>query len=283
MAIFFALLSMTVAGLSDVIYKRYALAPRSRGVYVMGMGAVWTVLQAAIVLASGQPWVVDGQTLAFGLAAGLVVASANLALIESMTHMDAGLASTLYRLNSVVVVVLAVWLLGETLTATKAAGVMLGVAAVVALYEGRRSAAGSVLFRSFLWLAVAAALLRGAFGVVSKAAVARGVDLQMLLLINGPVWIVAGAAYARLREPGFKVTRAEIGFSIVSGTLICAIGNFLMMALARGDASVVVPIANMSFLVTIAISLLIGMERVSARKLVAVALALVAILLLSRA
>ena len=118
---------------------------------------------------------------------------------------------------------------------------------------------------------------------MSKAAVSRGVDLQLLLLVNGPVWIVAGWAYARLREPPMRFTRAKLGYSLLSGTLICGIANFLMLALERGDASVVVPIANMSFLVTILISVATGMERLTARKLLAIVLTVTAIVVLARA
>lgn len=40
--------------------------------------------------------------------------------------------------------------------------------------------------------------------------------------------------------------RAELGYSLLSGTLICGIGNFLMQAREPRDASVVVTIANSS-------------------------------------
>lgn len=83
---------------------RYSSEPRSRGAYLTGMGVVWTLLQLAIVLAAGKPVVPDDQTLAFGLAAGLLEASANLALIERLTHTDVGLASPIYRLNIIAVV-----------------------------------------------------------------------------------------------------------------------------------------------------------------------------------
>jgi len=283
MAIAFALLSLLFAGLTDVVFKRYSSGARSRGAYVMGMGVVWTLLQLVIVLASGQAIRLDEQTVAYGIAAGLLVSLANVALIESLTHIDVGLGSTIYRLNSVVVVALAVLLLGEELTLIKAVGVLLGITAVVVLYERRATPGSRQIVMAFFWLAVLAAVLRAGFGVVSKAAVSRGVDLQMLLLVNGPVWIVAGGAYALLRESGLRFSRTQLRYSLASGALICAIANFLMLALERGDASVVVPIANMSFLVTIVISLSTGMERLTARKITAIVLTVAAILVLSQA
>lgn len=119
---------------------RYSSEPRSRGAYLTGMGVVWTLLQLAIVLAAGKPVVPDDQTLAFGLAAGLLEASANLALIERLTHTDVGLASPIYRLNIIAMVALAMLLVGEQLTVVKAVGVLLGLAAVVALYVSHPAA-----------------------------------------------------------------------------------------------------------------------------------------------
>jgi drug/metabolite transporter (DMT)-like permease len=282
-AVAFALLSLVFAGLSDVVFKRYSSEPRSRGVYIMGMGAVWTVLQLAIVLVSGDPIRLDRQTIDFGVAAGLLVSLANLLLIETLAHVDVGLASTIYRLNTIVVVALAVGLLGEQLTAVKVIGVMLGIAAIVVLYERRPAQGVRRVLQAYFWLVIVAALLRASFGIACKAAVLRGVDLQILLLVNAPVWIVVGGAYALLREPGFRLTGAKLRYSVLSGVLICAIANFLMLALQRGDASIVVPIANMSFLVALIISIETGMEHFTRRKLIAMALTVAAIIVLSRA
>lgn len=250
---------------------------------MLGIGVVWGLIQCLIVPASGAAFQLDGQTLAFGLAAGLLLSLANLCLIESLTHIDVGLASTIYRLNTIGVVVLAAILLAEPITAVKTTGVLLGAAAATMLYERGRHAAHERLFALYFWLAVLASVLRACFGIVTKAAALRGVDLQLLLLVNGPVWIAVGGVYAILRERGLRVTVAKLKYSMVSGALVCGVANFLMLALALGEASVVVPIANMSFLVALLISAGLGMERLSLRKLAAVALTVTAIVVLAHA
>lgn len=282
-AVAFALLSLVFAGLLDVVYRAYARLDRSRGMYVLGIGLVWGAAQAAIAACSGDWPRIDGRTLAFGLGAGFVLAIANLCLIESLTHMDVGLASTIYRLNTIGVVALAAILLAEPLTAIKAAGVLLGVVAVVLLYRPDPRGTHVRLFALYFWLAVLASALRACFGVITKAAEMQGVDLQLLLLVNAPVWVIAGGAYAIFREGGLKVTAAKVGYSIASGLLVCAVANFLMLALERGEASVVVPIANMSFLVALLISLALRLESLTLRKAAAVATTVVAIMVLARA
>jgi drug/metabolite transporter (DMT)-like permease len=283
-AVAFALASLLCAGVTDVVHKRYSTRDRSRGLYVLGIGIAWTVMQVVVVAMSGRALRMDAATLAFGLAAGTIVASANTLLIESLTHVDVGLGSTIYRLNTIAVVVMAVVLLGEPLTGVKATGILLGIAAVFLLFEREHShEEARARFVLFFGLAVLASLLRASFGILSKVAVASGVDPAEMLLVNAPVWIAVGAVYARARGERIAVDRATLGYGIASGALICGVANFLLLALEGGEASVVVPIANMSFLVALLISAALGMERFTARKAAAVALAVLAIVVLSRA
>jgi drug/metabolite transporter (DMT)-like permease len=283
-AVAFALLSLACAGVTDVVFKRFSQANQSRGLYVLGMGLTWTIIQSAILLAAGNGLRLDAQTVAFGLVAGLLVAVSNTLLIESLTHIDVGLGSTIYRLNTIAVVVMAVLLLDEPLTGLKLTGVLLGMGAVILLFERHHEhAEARNAFLLFFGLVLLASLLRACFGVLSKVAVLRGVDLKAMLVVNAPVWIAVGAIYAWWRREGLRVTKYTLKYAVISGALICGVANFLMLAVERGQASVVVPIANMSFLVALLISAALGMERLTPRKLTAVALTVAAIAVLTQA
>ena len=281
LAVAFALASLACAGVTDVVFKRYSRVDRPRGAYVMGVGLVWTAWQAAIVAATGGAWP-DARAAGYGLAAGLLVGLSNTLLIESLSHVDVGLGSTIYRLNTIAVVVLAVVLLDEPLTGVKVTGVLLGVAAVCLLFETRHRQGGArERFLFYFGMALAASLLRAAFGILSKLAALEGVDLAGMLLVNAPVWVLIGALYGWRRRESLAPAPATFAYAVASGTLICGVANFLMLALARGEASVVVPIANMSFVVALLISVALGMERLTRRKASAVALAAAAIAMLS--
>ncbi|MCH8142732.1 MAG: hypothetical protein IH908_14170, partial [Proteobacteria bacterium] len=83
--------------------------------YVFGIGVVWTVLQVIVFGTQGTPLTFDQNTLLFGLTAGVLLAIANILLIESLTHIDVSLGSTIYRLNTIGVVLLSFWFLSEPL------------------------------------------------------------------------------------------------------------------------------------------------------------------------
>ena len=133
--ILFATLSMFFAGLNDVVFKRYSSKDRSRGMYVLGIGVIWTVLQAGTFWLKGTPFTIDSTTLLFGLSAGIFLTLSNLLLIESLTHINVSLGSTIYRLNTIGVILLSVIFLGETIGFFKWAGIVTGICGVLLLYQ----------------------------------------------------------------------------------------------------------------------------------------------------
>ncbi|MEA3363221.1 MAG: EamA family transporter [Thermodesulfobacteriota bacterium] len=278
----FALLSLVCAGVNDVVFKRYSSQDRSRGMYVFGIGLVWTLLQIATLGISGQTLILDSTSLVYGLAAGLLLTTSNLFLLESLTHIDASLGSTIYRLNTIGVVLLSMFLLHEPLDTFKIIGVVLGLLAVFLLYRhNQQSGSNEKRYTFFFALAITASLFRALYGVTSKAGFIQGASLQSLLLIGSICWIFGGVGYALFREKRFKITRGKALYSLASGILVFLIVNFLMLAVEHGQASIVIPIANMSFVAALILSVALKMETLSKRKLLAVAVSVAAIFFLS--
>ena len=367
--IVFALGALVCAALNDIVFRKYASLRLSVGWYVSTIGFSWALLQLLLDLAAAgsprrmhvlQPWRLH--TLMWAPALALVLALANILLIEALAGVDASAGSTIYRLNTVGVVLGGWVLLGEQLRAAQIAGVAAGVAAIMLLYLGsaseaaehaaaaagftppprrrvyrrpkraassaapdydvvesilaaadgaaaapaaadvergarrpRAAAAAAVKAaaeaavkagaaaatpRLYYAVAVVAAVLRAAYGLLSKRALAGGADSEQLVLAAGIGWGVAGAAYALLREGAPALRARTLSLGVVNGAL--QLGNIacLTLALEGGAASVVVPIANCSFALTVAISIGSGMELVKVRKLAAVVAALAAVILL---
>ncbi len=281
-AITFALLSLLFAGFNDVLFKRYASQDRSRGAYGFGIGVGWGLLQLGYAGVLDSSISLSSASLMYGLGAGLLVTASNLLLLESLTHIDASLGSTVYRLNTVGVVILALIFLNEDMDWLKAMGIALGLAAVILLYHpgGHGEARGS-RFALFFALVVLASLLRAVYGVVSKAGLNAGADLQTMLMLAALCWIGGGYLYARLREKRFRLTPKKLLYAGMSGVLVFLIVNFLLLAIETGQASIVIPIANMSFVIALTLSVALGMERLSAAKVVAVILATGSIIVLA--
>jgi len=280
MAILYALCSLLFAAFNDLAFKLYARKSRARGLYFAMIGLAWAAL---LLPATRTCWDFSRTTLAWGIISGFFSVAANLLLIEAMAREEAGICATIYRLNLVAVVIGAAALLGEELNAIKFAGIAMAAAAVFlfANGEGRRPESGR---RRYLGIALvlAAALFRAAMGLSYKYAFLHNADRMGIILLNSFCWIAGGLLYTLLREPrGLTLTRSFWGYGLVSGALVTGIVLFMALSLQYGDAAVVLPIAQMSFIATALLGVAFLHESLQKRKVLGMLFGTLAILLLS--
>jgi len=280
--IVFALLSLAAAGCLDVTFRRFSLKERSRGMYVFGCGFVWLVLQLTYFTITDAQIRLDEVTILYGLLTGALLVSANILLIESLTGLDVSLGSMIYRLNTIGVVVISFMLLAEDVGFIKVLGIGIGIAAILILYQRADGGDTVPIPVLFFVMALAASAFRAVYGVASKVALEQGAAAEGLLIIAAISWIVGGFAYAAFREKRVRVTGKKAAYAVVSGTLAFAVVNALIEALKNGEASVVVPIANLSFAIAMLLSVFLGMERLSNRKYVAIGCAAVSVFLMAQ-
>ena len=274
---------MLLAGLIDIGYKRYSQIGGSFGLLICGAGLTWVLTHTLQMQYQHQPITLNQVTLFYGILAGMSSALANLVLVVAFRHLDISLGSTIYRLNTIGVIILSVLFLEEALSAVKLSGITLGVIAVLLLHTYGQSLDKRMLIRYGLLAAITASTLRAVFGVVSKAGLSNGADADTLLLIYAICWTVVGFFSALKFERRCKPGRQEIIYALVIGLVLYGIVTTLIAALARGEATVVVPIANMSFIVALLIAGITGMEKLNMRKILAIILAAIAIGLLTYA
>jgi drug/metabolite transporter (DMT)-like permease len=285
MAFLMALGSLFFAVLNDVMFKLYARKSRPRGLYVGVIGLVWcTVFGVAGHLTSGLQF--DPVTLKWGLIAGAFGAASNLMLIHCLTHLDIGLSATIYRLNMAPAAILAFIFLGEQVTVWKVAGILCAAAAVL-LFMPRRPAAGHAPATHrhhgrLFWMIVAASLLRAGMGLAYKAGMGAGADRNSFLLINGGVWAIAGVLFFVLLEQRTEASHLKtLGYGTGSGVLVCGIVFFMAAAMKLGDASLVLPVSQLSFLGSALIGVILLGEKLLRRGMASLALGLLCIIMMA--
>ena len=278
----FALLCLLLTGCNDVLFKRYSTRGHSRGMLILGVGLIWTFAQWSLAQIQETPIEFNNATLIFGLMAGAFVTLSNLLLLESLRHIEVSLGATIYRLNTIGVILLSFAFLNEPFGWFKGFGILIGLIAVLFLYQGEISSSNQKQLLLFVGLAVVASFFRAAFGVSTKAGFLEGADRNSMLLIISSCWIVGGAVYALWRERRFRITWEKTRFICLSSFLVVGVTNFLMLALQYGDASIVIPIANMSFVIALLLSVTLKMETFTTAKMWAMAFAIVSILCLAK-
>ena len=203
-------------------------------------------------------------------------------LLESLRHIKVSLGATIYRLNTIGVILLSFVFLNEPFGWFKGFGILIGLIAVLFLYQGEISSSNQKQLLLFVGVAVVASICRAAFGVSTKAGFLEGADRNSMLLIISSNWILGGAVYALWRERRFRITWEKTRFICLSSFLVVGVSNSLMLALQYGDASTVIPIANMSFVIALLLSVALKMETFTTTKMWAMALAVGSILCLAK-
>ena len=271
-----------LTGCNDVLFKRYSIGGHSRGMLIFGVGLIWTLAQWSLAQIQETPIEFNNATLIFGLMAGVFVTLSNLLLLESLRHIKVSLGATIYRLNTIGVILLSFVFLNEPFGWFKGFGILIGLIAVLFLYQGEISSSNQKQLLLFVGVAAVASFCRAAFGVSTKAGFLEGADRNSMLLIISSNWIVGGAVYALWRERRFRITWEKTRFICLSSFLVVGVTNFLMLALQHGDASTVIPIANMSFVIALLLSVALKMETFTTTKIWAMALAVGSILCLAK-
>lgn len=281
-AVTLALFSLFFNGCNDTVFKKYAIKSRSRGMMIAGTGLVWTIWQCIYLefLSSGISF--DILTIKYGLIAGLILVLANILLLESLTHLQVSLCATIYRLNTIGVVILSYLFLSEEVGFIKFIAIGLGIVSVLLLYNPSERKSDQQLYFLFLIMVITASILRASYGVLSKYAIEQGASILGMIPYTSMCWIVGGLLYAAMIEKRVKLTGKKFIYMLISGTLIFLTVTSLLLAISLSQASVIIPIANCSFIVALCFSILLKLEQMNKRKFFAVLIALTSIIMLSR-
>ena len=134
-----------------------------------------------------------------------------------------------------------------------------------------------------LILALIASLLRAGMGLSYKYGIMHGADAQGISIGTSFFWIFGGVLYCLLRKEPVKASLEGkmILPGVISGVFVAGIVFFMASALKYGNASVVLTIAQMSFLGTLALSVIFLKEKLTVRKITGMSCGIAAILLLS--
>ena len=284
MAIFWAFACMFFAACNDLLFKFFAGKNRGNGFFVSVVGVVWLVV-ALIPALLGQAPADWRATIIWGCISGFFSLAGNIMMLDAMRSLDVGVCSTIYRLNLVPVTVGAALILNENITPIQYVGIAAACLAILAFIPRNQSEVKRKLGWAFIVMIIAS-LLRAGMGLSYRYGFLHGASEKYVVVINSLFWIFGGVLYAFWRErqlmPYNKQDWKNLFFlGGLSGALVTGIVITMALMLKLGNASVVLPIAQMSFLVTGALGIWLFKERLTVSKAIAFILGVAAVLLLS--
>jgi len=285
-SIAYALAALVCYGLGDFIYKRAAAAGLS-SVHLL-TGQAWLFCPVVILYA----WLTGTLRLDlpawWGGAAGAFLLIGFYNFSRALQTGAVSAIAPIFRLNFIVTAALAIGWLHEPLTAQKLAGFALTFVAgwlLLATAAGGKAPDPSARPRPPVrgpGLRVAlATVMTGAGAFCHKLGLVAGATPESLLSAQAIVFcsaitVMVYAMTGSLRLPSGSLRHYGPAAAVLVGAFL-----FMLYGLKGGEASVVVPIAQMGFVVAAVLGVAVFGEAVTARKVAGLACAIAALLLLA--
>lgn len=272
----FALVTMLCLGLADLAYKRGAAAGVQAHQFLMVQA--WCFAPAVALFGFVTGTLEPGGAMLWGMAAGLFVFVALYNFARSLKLGSVSIVAPIFRLSFTVTAVLAVLILGEPMTAFRLAGLALALAAVWLLLGADAAAVPETgAARRSLVQAVIAMAAMGVANFLYKVGAQTGGSPASFIAGQASTFLPLATAFAWRIDRGLRATGAAWVHAGTAAALFLVALVMLFESLARGEASVLVPISQMGFVVTAAVGLAFLGEPFTLRKVAGLAFALAAL------
>jgi drug/metabolite transporter (DMT)-like permease len=272
----YALGAMLLFGVGDLVYKRGAAAGAPPHQFLMVQSWVFLPTVTAYALLTGSLHFVAG-TL-WGLLVGVFVLVGFYNFAHSLRSGLVSVNAPVFRLSFVITAGLAVALLDEPLTAHKLAGIALALAAAWLLLGA--PAAGDTArreTRSSLVRVLVATASVGVGNFVYKYGLRAGSTPASMVVAQAIVVVSCSTAFAGAVDRRIRPSHAVLRYAPMAAVALAFAFCLMVESLARGDASVMVPVAQMGFVVTSLVGFVFLREPFTARKGAGLVTALVAL------
>ncbi len=250
LAVVLALVAMVCGGVADLIYKRGARQGLSAHRFLMVQ--TWTFGPAVVLYGLVTRTLVFDPAALWGCLAGVFAFTGFYNFAGSLRAGLVSINAPIFRLSFVVTVVLAVVFLGERVTSWKVVGIACALLAVWLLARGVPATGtprdGRAVVGSLMRVAIATPAI-GVANFIYKIGLTAGATSSSLLTAQACVVGTLAVGLVLLVDGEVRVPSAW-HHAGMAGIVLSLAFIFLTEALARGEASIVTPIAQMGFVVT---------------------------------
>jgi drug/metabolite transporter (DMT)-like permease len=271
-ALVYAIVAMVCYGVSDFIYKQAATAGIRADHFLMAQG--WLFCPLVIVYALATHTLVLNPAALWGSLAGVFVFIGFFCFIRSLATGSISTNASIFRLNFIVTVLLVVIWLGEPLTAAKIIGLALALLATwLLLGAGAKRAAVDATRHSLLLVAIAT-LAFGTSNFFHTMGLRHGALPETLAVAQAALFMPLATVVVYVVDRKLRPPPVTFKFSAPAAIVLLGATISLLRSVAEGQASVLVPIAQMGFVVAALLGIFVLREPVTARKMIGLATAL---------
>ena len=276
----YALLTLFCFGLNDLLFKR--AAQHGAASHQVMMVLTLTMLPFFVAYGLLTRSVAPAPAALWGSLGGLFAYFGFYTFSRSLRSGAVSVLAPIFRLQFVVTAILALAFFGEHLSPEKIGGLFLAIAAVWLLLGNKAGARIELPREAVAGVLLATASMGIAF-FLFKLALRQGATPATVLLGQIVALSSISTAFSVFFDRGFAASQAALRYGIPFGVSQAVGFGSLVEGLAIGEASILVPIAQLSFVLTAVIGLMFLKEAVTARKMAGLAAAVGAVAMLALA
>jgi len=273
----FALVAMVCYGVSDFVYKRAAAAAIRSDHFLMAQA--WLFCPLVIVYALLTQRLILVPAALWGSAAGIVSFIGFYYFSRSLASGAVSINASIFRMNFIVTVFLVIGFLGEPLTLHKLGGLALALIATWLLVGGGDGAGKETQTRSLIQV-VFATLTFGASNFFHTVGLRHGAIPETLVVAQAATFMPLATAVVYVSQRELRPPPVTFKYSIVASILLLSATILMLRGIAAGQASVLVPVAQMGFLIAALLGIALLREPITLRKVIGLASALGALAVL---
>ena len=275
--IVYAIVAMVCYGVSDFIYKQAATAGIRADHFLMAQG--WLFCPLVIVYALATQTLVLNPAALWGSLAGAFVFIGFYFFIRSLAAGSVSTNASIFRLNFIVTVLLVVVWLGEPLTPSKIAGLALALLATWLLLGVSASAgrAPDDARRRSLGLVALATLAFGTSNFFHTMGLRHGALPETLAVAQAALFMPLATVVVYVVDRKLRPPLVTFEYSAPAAIVLLGATISLLRSVAEGQASVLVPIAQMGFVVAALLGIFVLREPLTVRKVIGLVTALAAL------
>jgi drug/metabolite transporter (DMT)-like permease len=268
----YAFAALVCYGLGDFIYKNATVAGVKPHHFLMGQA--WCFTPTIVVYAWATGTLVVGPSSAWGGLAGLFIFIAFYNFLRSLAGGSVSISAPVFRLNFLITALLAITLLGEPIRLAMPIALVLALAAIWLLLGGSEPGKRPEIDRRALGAVLIATLALGIGNFCHTVGLRQGGLPETLLVSQAAVFVVLSTAFVRIVDGKIAPPRMIWKHTAAAAAVLIVAFLFMLHGVARGPASVLVPIAQMGFVVTAALGIVVLREPMTPRKAAGLAAAL---------
>jgi transporter family protein len=294
-AFYHAILGAVLNAANDLVY-RSSSAGKDKGqvfsfYFFSSVFSAITGLVAGLIVYRGA--IFDRTSLIYGIIMGVLSFLSYMLFLMSFTGDNTSIAVTIFRLNMIPAIFLAVIFLNETISLRRGIGVVLSLVCIFLIAgtpekntQNNGSGKAKVVDKNLL-ISIGACIFAGFINFTNKLAVNAGA-LHYNLLLWRFVVVSLITGFLLLKERRWELKAGQWGIdkkgiwtAFISSTLLCASIVNMLIAMKTGDVAMIIPITQMAIVIIAIISWLFLKEKMYPRKVVGIILAVVAVILIS--